>query len=152
SALAAPATTIALTSASTAMALAGRLGRGIEIWTAGVEDGRARGSMLLYSNCLGPRASARAWTGDLAGAEADADAALALLPADDPIVRPTALSALAEVHIERGAFDQAAAVMRDAWPVGELPLSLGISQALASRGRLPLRLGEPRAGRNGLRA
>ena len=145
SALAAPATTIALTSASIAIALAGRLGRGIEIWTAGVEDGRARGSMLLYSNCLGPRASARAWTGDLAGAEADADAALALLPADDPIVRPTALSALADVHIERGAFDQAAAVMRDAWPVGELPLSLGISQALASRGRLALRLGEPSA-------
>ena len=143
SALAAPATTIALTSATIAIALTGRLGRAIEIWTAGVEDGRARGSMLLYSNCLGPRASARAWTGDLAGAEADADTALALLPADDPIVRPTALSALADVHIERGSLDQAAAVLRDAWPVGELPLSLGISQALASRGRLALRMGEP---------
>ena len=109
SALAAPATTIALTSATIAIALAGKLGRAIEIWTAGVEDGGARGSMLLYSNCLGPRASARAWTGDLAGAEADADAALALLPDDDPIVRPTALSALADVHIERGSLDQAAA-------------------------------------------
>ena len=91
--------------------------------------------MLLYSNCLGPRASARAWTGDLAGAEADADAALALLPDDDPIVRPTALSALADVYIERGSLDQAAARLRDGWPVGELPV-VGISQALASRGRL----------------
>jgi DNA-binding CsgD family transcriptional regulator len=144
SALAAPATTIALTSATIAIALAGRLTRAIEVWTAGVEDGRVRGSMPLYSNSLGIRASARAWTGDLAGAEADADAALALLPADDPIIRPTALSALTDVHIEHGSFDQAVAVLRDAWPVGELPLSLGISQALASRGRLALRMREPR--------
>ena len=43
SALAAPATTIALTSATIAIALAGRLGRAIEIWTAGVEDGRRPG-------------------------------------------------------------------------------------------------------------
>ena len=35
--------------------------------------------------------------------------------------------------------------MRDAWPTGELPLSLSISQALASRGRLALRMGDPRA-------
>ena len=58
--------------------------------------------MLLYSNSLGLRASARAWIGDLGGAEADAVAALALLPADDPIVLPAALSALTDVHIERG--------------------------------------------------
>ena len=143
SALSAPATTVAVTAATIAIALAGRLNRAIEVWTAGVEDGRARGSMPLYADSLSLRASGRAWTGDLAGAEADADAALALLPADDPIHRPTALSALVDVHIERGSFDQAATVMRDAWPVGELPLSLGISQALASRGRLALRMGEP---------
>ena len=35
--------------------------------------------------------------------------------------------------------------MRDAWPTGELPLSLSISQALASRGRLALRMGDPSA-------
>ena len=35
--------------------------------------------------------------------------------------------------------------MRDAWPTGELPLSLSISQALASRGRLALRSGDPAA-------
>ena len=34
--------------------------------------------------------------------------------------------------------------MRDAWPTGDLPLSLSISQALASRGRLALRMGDPR--------
>ena len=101
--------------------------------------------MLLYSNSLGLRASAREWSGDLGGAEADAVAALALLPADDPIIRPTALSALIDVHIERGALEQAAAVLRDAWPTGELPLSLSISQALASRGRLALRMGDPSA-------
>jgi DNA-binding CsgD family transcriptional regulator len=145
SALAAPATTIALTAATISIALAGRLSRAIEVWTAGVEDGRARGSMLVYSNSLGLRASARAWTGDLAGAEADADTALALLPADDPMIRPTALSALVDVNIERGSFDQAMAVLRDAWPGGELPLSLGISMALASRGRLALRMGDPSA-------
>ena len=83
-ALAAPATTIALTAATVAIALTGRLNRAIEVWTAGVEEGRARSSMLLYSNSLGLRASARSWTGDLAGAEADAVAALTLLPADDP--------------------------------------------------------------------
>ena len=79
------------------------------MWTAGVEEGRARSSMLLYSNSLGLRASARAWIGDLGGAESDAVTALALLPADDPIVRPTALSALTDVHIERGAHAQALA-------------------------------------------
>jgi DNA-binding CsgD family transcriptional regulator len=145
SALAAAATTIALTAAPTAIALTGRLSRAIEIWTAGVEEGRARSSMLLYSSSLGTRASAREWTGDLGGAEADAVTALALLPADDPIIRPSAISALVDVHIERGALEQAAAVLRDAWPTGELPLSLSISQALASRGRLALRTGDPGA-------
>ena len=106
-ALAAPATTIALTAATIAIALTGRLTRAIEVWTAGVEEGRARSSMILYSNSLGLRASARAWSGDLGGAEADAVAALALLPAGDPIVRPAALSALADVQIERGALAQA---------------------------------------------
>ena len=145
SALAAAATSIALTAAPTAIALAGRLNRAIEIWTSGVEEGRARSSMLLYSSSLGTRASAREWTGDLGGAEGDAVAALALLPADDPIIRPSALSALIDVHIERGALAQAAAVVRDAWPTGELPLSLSISQALASRGRLALQMGDPAA-------
>ena len=145
SALAAPATTIALTAATIGMAFSGRLTRAIEVWTAGVEEGRARSSMLLYSNSLGLRASGRAWTGDLAGAEADAVAALTLLPADDPIVLPTVLSALTDVHIEHGSFEQAVRLLRDAWPTGDLPLSLSICQALASRGRLALRMGDPSA-------
>ena len=72
-------------------------------------------------------------------------AALALLPADDPIVLPTVLSALTDVHIEHGSFEQAVALLRDAWPSGDLPLSLSICQALASRGRLALRMGDPSA-------
>ena len=36
-------------------------------------------------------------------------------------------------------------LLRDAWPIGDLPLSLSISQALASRGRLALRMGDPSA-------
>jgi len=144
-ALAAPATTIALTAATVAIAFAGRLNRAIEIWTGGVEEGRARSSMLLYSNALGLRASARSWTGDLGDAEADAVAAMALLPADDPLVLPAVLSALTDVYIEQGSFDQAVALLRDSWPRGELPLSLSISQALASRGRLALRMGDPGA-------
>ena len=145
SALAAPATTIALTAATIAIALTGRLNRAIDVWSAGVEEGRARSSMLLYSNSLGLRASARSWIGDLSGAESDAVAALALLPADDPIVRPAALSALTDVHIERGAHAQALALLRDAWPTGEVPPTLSISQALASRGRLALWMGDPTA-------
>ena len=141
--LEAPATTIALTAASTATALSGRLKRAIGVWSAGVEEGRARSSMLLYSSSLGLRASGKEWTGDLGGAEADAVEALALLPADDPIIRPAALSALVDVYIEQGALEQAVALMRDGWPTGELPLSLSISQALASRGRLALRMGDP---------
>jgi hypothetical protein len=143
SALAAPATTIALTAATVAIALTGRLNRAIEVWGAGVEEGQARSSMALYSNSLGLRPSARAWIGDLGGAESDAVAALALLPADDPIVRPAALSALIDVHIERGTHAQALAMLRDAWPTGEVPPTLSISQALASRGRLVLRMGDP---------
>jgi DNA-binding CsgD family transcriptional regulator len=143
--LAAPATTIALTAATVAMAFSGRLSRAIELWTAGVQEGQARSSMLLYSNALGLRASGREWSGDLSGAEADAVAALALLPADDPIVRPTVLSALTDVYIEHGAPDSAVALLRDGWPAGELPLTLSICQALASRGRLALRMGDPRA-------
>jgi ATP/maltotriose-dependent transcriptional regulator MalT len=131
--------------ATIAIAFSGRLGRAIELWTAAVEEGRRRGSMLLYSTSLGLRSSGRAWVGDLAGAEADAVAAMALLPRADPIVRPTALSALADVQMERGALEEAATLMRDEWPSGELPLSLSVSQALASRGRLALRTGDPRA-------
>ena len=72
------------------------------MWTAGVEEGRARSSTILYSNSLGLRASGQGVERDLGGAEADAVAALALLPAGDPIVLPAALSALADVHIEHG--------------------------------------------------
>ena len=74
--------------------------------------------MLLYSNSLGLRASAREWSGDLGGAEADAVAALALLPADDPIVLPSVLSALTDVYIERGSPEAATALLRDSWPTG----------------------------------
>jgi len=144
-ALAAPATVIALTAATVSIALTGRLSRAIEVWTAGVEEARARSSMLLYSNSLGLRASAREWSGDLGGAEADAVAALALLPADDPIVLPAVLSALTDVYIERGSPEAAVALLRDAWPQGELPQTLSVSQALASRGRLALRMGDARA-------
>ncbi len=144
-ALAAPATAIALTAATVAIALTGRLSRAIEVWTAGVEEARARSSMLLYSNSLGLRASAREWSGDLGGAEADAVAALALLPADDPIVLPAVRSALTDVYIERGALETAVTLLRDAWPPGELPHTLSVSQALASRGRLALRMGDARA-------
>ena len=70
---------------------------------------------------------------------------MALLPADDPIVRPTALSALTDVHIERGTLEQAVTLLREAWPTGELPLTLSVCQALASRGRLALRMGDPSA-------
>jgi DNA-binding CsgD family transcriptional regulator len=144
-ALAAPATAIALTAATAAIAFAGRLNRAIEVSTAGVEEGRARSSMLLYSNSLGVRASAREWSGDLGGAEADGIAALALLPADDPIVLPSVLSALTDVYIEHDTPESAVALLRDAWPAGELPLTLSICQALASRGRLALRMGDPAA-------
>jgi DNA-binding CsgD family transcriptional regulator len=144
-ALVAPATTIALTAATVAMALAGRLGRAIEVWTAGVEEAQARSSMLLYGNTLGLRASARAWSGDLGGAEADALAALAVLPADDPIILPAVLSALTDIYIERGSPAAATALLRDAWPAGELPQTLTVSQALASRGRLALRMGDARS-------
>ncbi len=83
-ALAAPATSIALTAATIAIALTGRLTRAIEVWTAGVEEAQARSSTILYSNSLGLRASARAWIGDLSGAEADADARLGIAPRRRP--------------------------------------------------------------------
>ena len=116
------------------------------MWTAGVEEGRARSSMLLYSNSLGLRASARIWSGDLGGAEADAVAALALLPADDPIVLPAVLSALTDVHIEHGSLDAGRGAAR-ATPgrPASCRCTLSISQALASRGRLALRMGDPAA-------
>jgi len=144
-ALAAPATVIALTAATVAIALTGRLSRAIEVWTAGVDEARARGSMLLYSNSLGLRASAREWSGDLGGAEADGVEALALLPADDPLVLPAVLSALTDVYIERDSPAAATALLSDAWPPGDLPQTLSVSQALASRGRLALRTGDARA-------
>ena len=144
-ALAAPATSIALTAASVAIALTGRLSRAIEVWTAGVEEGRARSSTLLYSNSLGLRASGRVWSGDVRGAEDDAVEALPLLPADDPIVRPTVLSALTDAYIERGTLAKAATFLDEAWPPGELPATLSACQALASRGRLALQLGDASA-------
>ena len=100
--------------------------------------------MLLYSNSLGLRASAREWSGDLGGAEADAVAALALLPADDPIVRPSALSALVDVHIERGSLEQAAALLRDAWPTGR-PAAVAEHQPGAGLPR-PARAADGRSG------
>jgi DNA-binding CsgD family transcriptional regulator len=143
--LAAPATTVALTAAAGAMALAGQLNRAIEVWTAGVEEGRARSSMLMYSSALGQRASGNEWIGDLGSAEADALTALPLLPPDDPIIRPTVLSALTDVYIERGRLQQAADLLGAAWPAGEQPPTLSVCQALASRGRLSLAMGDAHA-------
>ena len=101
---------------------------------------RARVDAPLPSSPGCARPGAR--TGELGDAEADAVEAPALLPADDPIIRPTAVSALRfHVHIEQGALAEAVALVRDDWPTGELPMSLSISQALASRGRLALRTG-----------
>ena len=67
--------------------------------------------------------------------------------------RPS-LSALTDVYIERGSPEAATALLRDSWPPGELPQTLSVSQALASRGRLALRMGDaarrarrPRGGR-----
>jgi hypothetical protein len=88
-ALAAPATAVALTAATSAIALSGRLTRAIEMYTAGVEEGRTRSSMLLYSNSLGLRGSSRAWIGDLGGAEADCS-------------RPTASRPTARGRLRRG--------------------------------------------------
>ena len=113
---------IALTAAPTAIAFAGRLNRAIEVWSAGVEEGRARSSLLLYSSCLGARASAREWTGDLGGAEADAVEALALLPADEPIIRPTrAVRARRRADRARRARARPRSWCATRWPVGELP-------------------------------
>ena len=143
-ALAAPATSIALTAATIAIALAGRLTRAIEVWTAGVEEGRARSSMLLYSNSLGLRARPgleRRSRRRRGRRRRGAGAAPGRRP-DRPAGR--ALRAHRRLHRARRA-RRPRRRARDAWPAGELPRTLSICQALASRGRLALRMGDPGA-------
>ncbi len=91
--------------------------------------------MLLYSSSLGLRASAWAWIGDLGGAESDAVTALALLPADDPIIRPASLSALTDVHIERGTHGGSVLRSRSAKPSACGRCSLRAGRSLSRRGR-----------------
>ena len=121
-ALAAPATTIALTAATIAIALAGRLTRAIEVWTAGVEEGRARSSMLLYSNSLGLRASGRVWSGDVArrrGRRRRGPGAAPRRRPDRPCRPCCPRSSTSTSSAARST--QAAALLREAWPAGELP-------------------------------
>lgn len=75
---------------------------------AAVDHSVRSGSVLGFAWASYARAWPRYWRGDLAGAEADAEAAVDVWTSDNAVYLPAAVAWLAHARIDRGAIDAAA--------------------------------------------
>lgn len=78
---------------------------------AAIEDSVRRGSVLGFAWSSYARSWPRYWRGDLAGAEADAEAAVDVWAAESEMYLPAAVAWLAHARIDRGALDAAATAL-----------------------------------------
>ena len=88
-----------------------------------VAEARRRGAVYMFSGASMVRASIRLAAGELMDAEADARASVEALPNRVAMLMPLSFGVLAEVLVERGSLEEAAAVLAEAGADGELPES-----------------------------
>lgn len=133
--------------ASAALALADRADRAEHYMAIAIAEARKRGSVRGYALASAIRAWIRWRSGDLDAAEVDATAALGLAEeAGWNIFRPIALSARANVLVERGELHSAASVLAE-WDLAPQQESdwLLAQPLRESRALLRLAQGEPAA-------
>ncbi|HWC26737.1 MAG TPA: LuxR C-terminal-related transcriptional regulator, partial [Solirubrobacteraceae bacterium] len=107
-----------------------------------IADARRRGAAYQFSGASMVRASILHMTGNLAEAEADARASVDAVPDPRAMIMPLAHGLLAEVLVERGMLDAAAATLRAAGADGALPASFGLVPLLSARGMLSFASGD----------
>jgi class 3 adenylate cyclase/DNA-binding CsgD family transcriptional regulator len=108
-------------------------------------DARRRGAVYLFSGASMVRATVLQARGALSEAEADARASVEALPARNVMIAPLNFGLLAQVLVERGLLEEAAAMLRDAGADGALPESFGLVPLLRARAVLRLAQGDARA-------
>ncbi len=114
---------------------------------AALDEARLRGSVLGTSSALAVRAQLSWLRGQLADAEADAQASMdAQVHAGWASVLPLAVAVLAECRLERGDPAAAAAIFEETGLGGDLPEMTMFRWAQASRGRARLASGDPQDG------
>jgi DNA-binding CsgD family transcriptional regulator len=107
-------------------------------------DARRRGVVFLFSAASMVRAMIGYARGTLVDAEADARAALDGLPHRRVLFMPNCFGWLAQVLVERGRPDEAAAILRDAGADAPIPETYVMVPLLRARGILRLARGDPR--------
>jgi DNA-binding CsgD family transcriptional regulator len=110
-----------------------------------IADARRRGAAYQFSGASMVRASILYARGGLVEAEADARAAVEAVPDRRAMIMPLAFGVLAEVLVERGALDEAAATLSGAGADGTLPESFAVFPLLSARSMLRLAEGDFRA-------
>jgi DNA-binding CsgD family transcriptional regulator len=108
-------------------------------------EARRRGAVYMFSGASMVRASIRLAAGELMDAEADARASVEALPNRVAMLMPLSFGVLAEVLVERGSLEDAAAVLAEAGADGELPESFTFIPLINSRAMLRLAQGDPGA-------
>jgi DNA-binding CsgD family transcriptional regulator len=107
-----------------------------------IANARRRGAAYLFSGASMVRASILYMGGGLVEAEADARASVEAVPDRRAMIMPLAFGVLAEVLVERGMLDEAAATLAEAGADGTLPESFGVFPLLSARGMLRFAQGD----------
>ena len=107
-----------------------------------IAEASRRGAAYTFSGASMVRASIRLTAGALADAEADARSSVEAVPDRGAMIMPLAYGVLAEVLVERGLLDDAAAVLREAGGDGPIPESFGHIPLLTARTMLRLASGD----------
>jgi DNA-binding CsgD family transcriptional regulator len=131
--------------AVSALLLADRFDFALAVVDQALADARRRGAVYLFSGASVVRASLLLARGALVDAEADARAAVEALPHRGAMIMPLSFGLLAEILVERGQLDEAAAVLEGAGADGSMPESFAFVPLLWSRAMLRLAQGDFRA-------
>jgi DNA-binding CsgD family transcriptional regulator len=114
----------------------------LRVVSQAVADASRRGAAYLFSGASMVRASIVHMTGNLVEAEADARASVDAVPDRRALIMPRAFGLLAEILVQRGMLDAAAATLRDAGADGALPATFGTVPLLSARGLLNFARGD----------
>ena len=123
---------------------ADRLDQAEELFAAGIDDARRRGSEIGFALCTGVRAHCLLRRGDVAGAEAEARGASEILAAHGMrLVESFVLAFQVEALLDLGALDEARSALARGFPDDELENDPGFVYLYAARAQVRLAEGRP---------
>jgi DNA-binding CsgD family transcriptional regulator len=138
--------------AASALTFSDRLAEARQVLSDALAGASRKGSLLMFSFASVYRSHVEWRLGSIAGAEADARAALELTEVREAEVGlPFAVSGLIDALIERGELDEAERLLVESGIAGPLPELLHLTFVLDSRARLRLAQGRAREALDDLR-